>query len=111
MLGPSIPLAVAAVTTLLLGFQAWRLTSSKAIRLNTFIGTLALGYAAYWAGKPSGSQTAAIIAFFVAMIFGGRALGFVVRSRRDPDLRLPSTLLFTVAGTSLLAALAVLLWR
>lgn len=111
MFGFSLPLAGAAAITLILGFEAWRLTSSKAIRLNTFVGTFALGLAAYGAGRPGGAATAAGLAFFVAMLSGGRALGIYWRSRKDRELSRPSQLLFTVAGTSLLAALAAWFWR
>ncbi len=110
MNGPTILLACATVATLALGFEAWRLTSSKAIRLNTFIGGAGLGLAAMSATGPGGGSHAAVIAFFVAMLFGGRAAGIFMRSRRDAALRRPAQLMFGVAGVSLLAAAAVYYW-
>lgn len=106
----SCVLGFAALVTLSLGFEAWRLTSSNTVCMNTFMGTAALAFAAYSARAPGNMALAAAIPFFVAMLFGGRALGIFWRSR-DGSLLLPSRLMFTVAGTSLLAAVAVLCWR
>jgi hypothetical protein len=97
--------AVAALGTLGLGFQAFRLTSSSRVRLLTCLGTIALTFAAFGLRKPGGSQAAAQIAFVVAMLFCGHAAGVFWQSRRNAELRAPSNMLFAVGGLSLVAAI------
>lgn len=111
MILPTLMLVLAAVLALGLGFEAWRLTSSKGVRLNTFLGATGLAYAAYGAYHVQGASTAAVVAFFVAMLFAGRALGFALRSRKDANLKLPARLLFTVAVTALFGAAVTWCYR
>jgi hypothetical protein len=47
-----------------------------------------------------------VIPFMVAMLFAGGGLGALWRSRKESILRLPSTLLLTVAAASLYASFA-----
>ena len=103
----SIVLVFVSVGTLLLGFQAWRLTSSRSMILITFAATAALLVAAYMRSRPGGTAAAIGIPFMVGMLFAGRGFGTLWRSRKESDLRLPSTLMLAIAGTSLYASVAV----
>ena len=102
----SILLVVVSLGTLLVGFQTWRLTSSKSIILNTFAGSGALLFAAYICSTPGRGEAAYVIPFIVAMLFAGRGVGTLWRSRKETALRLPSTLMLAVAGASLYATVA-----
>jgi hypothetical protein len=108
---PCILLAFAAIMTLKLGYDAWRDTSSKITRINTFVGAAALAFGAYGATKPGGTASASIIAFFVAMVFGGSGVGLYFRSRSNPDLAHPSALLIWIAAIALIAATVCAMWR
>ena len=103
----SIVLVFVSVGTLLLGFQAWRLTSSRSMILITFAATAALLVAAYMRSRPGGTAAAIGIPFMVGMLFAGRGFGTLWRSRKEADLRLPSTLMLAIAGASLYASVAV----
>jgi hypothetical protein len=107
----SILLVVVSLGTLLVGFQTWRLTSSKSIILNTFAGSVGLLFAAYICSTPGSGEAAYIIPFIVAMLFAGRGVGTLWRSRKEAALRLPSTLMLAVAGASLYATVAAYLAR
>jgi hypothetical protein len=102
----SIVLVVVSLSTLGLGFQAWRLTSSRSIFLNTLVGSGGLLFAAYLAAIPARADAAYVIPFMVAMLFAGGGLGALWRSRKENILRVPSTLLLTVAVASLYASFA-----
>ncbi len=101
--------AGAAIGTLWLGFQVFRLTCSKGVRLATCLGAASLGYAASEISKPGGAHNAACIAFVVAMLFLGRAFGVYWQSRRNAELRAPSNMLFAIAALSVVAAVTALL--
>lgn len=104
MMFPVWLLSVAALLTLVFGFEAWRLTSSKKLRVYTMVGTPTLAYAAYLAAHPVTVQKAAFVAFIVAVLFGGYAIGFWLRCRREPDFRRPALLLSLVAGAAFIGA-------
>ena len=103
---PSIVLIIVSLATLGLGFQAWRLTSSRSIFLNTLVGSGGLLFAAYLSSIPARGEAVYLIPFMVAMLFAGGGLGILWRSRKENILRLPSTLLLAVAAASLYASFA-----
>jgi hypothetical protein len=102
----SLVLIIVSLCTLGLGFQAWRLTSSRSIFLNTLVGSGGLLFAAYLCSVPARGDAAYVIPFLVAMLFAGGGLGVLWRSRKESTLRLPSTLLLAVAIASLYASIA-----
>ena len=102
----SIVLIIVSLGTLGVGFQAWRLTNSRSIFLNTFVGSGGLLFAAYLSSVPGKGDAAYVIPFMVAMLFAGGGLGVLWRSRKESILRLPSTLLLAVAVASLYASFA-----
>jgi hypothetical protein len=102
----SIVSVLVSLATLGLGFQAWRLTSSRSIFLNTIVGSAGLLFAAYLCSIPNRGDAAYIIPFFVAMLFAGGGVGARWRSRKESILRLPSTLLLAVAAGSFYASIA-----
>jgi hypothetical protein len=102
----SIILIIVSLGTLGLGFQAWRLTSSRSIFLNTFVGSAGLLFAACLCSIPVRADAAYVIPFIVAMLFAGGGFGVLWRSRKESILRLPSTLLLAVAAASLYASFA-----
>jgi peptidoglycan/LPS O-acetylase OafA/YrhL len=103
---PSIVLIIVSLSTLGLGFQAWRLTNSRSIFLNTLVGSGGMLLAAYLCSGSSRADTAYVIPFMVAMLFAGGGLGVLWRSRKESILRLPSTLLLAIAVASLYASFA-----
>ncbi len=100
----SIVLVIVSLGTLGLGFQTWRLTSSKSTILNTVVASVSLLFAAYMCTTPGRGGIAYVIPFLVAMLFAGRGVGTFWRSRKESALRLPSTLMLAVAVASLYAA-------
>ena len=102
----SIVLVIVSLGTLGLGFQAWRLTSSRSVFLNTLVGSGGLLFAAYLSSVPARGEATYVIPFMVAMVFAGGGLGALWRSRKESILRLPSTLLLVVAAASLYASFA-----
>jgi hypothetical protein len=102
---PVILLLFVSLGTLLLGFETWRLTSNRSLILNTFVGSLGLIIAAYLTAMPGNGLPGYVFSFIVSMLFAGRGIGTLWRSRREQDLRLPSTLMLAIAGGSLYASL------
>jgi hypothetical protein len=102
----SIVLIIVSLGTLGLGFQAWRLTSSRSIFMNTLVGSAGLLFAAYLCSAPARAEAAYAIPFIIAMLFAGGGLGVLWRSRKESVLRLPSTLLLAIAAGSLYASFA-----
>jgi hypothetical protein len=107
---PVILLLLVSLGTLFVGFETWRLTSSRSLLLNTFVGSLGLVIAAYLTAMPGNGLPGYVYSFIVSMLFGGRGVGTLWRSRKQRDLRLPSTLMLTIAGGSLYASL-VAFWE
>ena len=102
----SIVLVVVSLSTLALGFQTWRLTTSRSIIMNTFVASAGLLFAAYICSTPGMGGVAYVIPFLVAMLFAGHGIGTFWRSRKETALRLPSTLMLAAAGASLYATVA-----
>ncbi len=102
----STVLVIVSLCALGLGFQAWRLTSSRSVFLNTLVGSGGLLFAAHLSSVPGRGDAAYVIPFMVAMLFAGGGLGVLWRSRKESILRLPSTLLLAVAVASLYASFA-----
>jgi hypothetical protein len=102
---PSILLVSVSLGTLFLGFQTWRLTNSRSMILNTFAASAGLMLSAFMCSTPGKVEIAWVIPFMVSMLFAGRGAGTLWRSRKQAELRLPSTLMFAVAGASLYATL------
>src|SRR5260221_14794743 len=101
----SIVLVIVSLCALGIGFQAWRLASSRSVFLNILVGSGGLLFAAYLSSVPGRGEAAYVIPFMVAMLFAGGGFGALWRSRKESILRLPSTLLLTVAAASLYASL------
>jgi hypothetical protein len=101
---PSIVSIIASLCTLLLGFQAWRLTSSRSVFLNTIVGSGGLLLAGFQCLAPGKTEAPYVIPFLVAMLFAGWGLAVLWRSRKEPVLGLPSALMLTIAGAALFAS-------
>lgn len=101
---PSIVSVLASLFTLLLGFQAWRLTSSRSVFLNTVVGSAGLLLAGFQSLASSKAETTYVIPFLVAMLFAGWGFAVLWRSRKEPVLGLPSTLMLTSAAAALFAS-------
>src|SRR5258708_28922956 len=97
----SLVLIIVSLCTLGLGFQAWRLTSSRSIFLNTLVGSGGLLFAAYLCSVPARGDAAYVIPFLVAMLFAAGGFGVLWRSRKESTLRLPSTLSLRTPFSSL----------
>jgi len=74
--------------------------------MNTLAGSGALLLAAYLCAAPTRPEAAFVIPFLVAMLFAGWGLAVFWRSRKEPLLGLPSTLMLTNAAAALLASFA-----
>ena len=111
MINPlAILLLSSSLLVLVLGFFAWRLTSSRPMLGSVVFGSFGFLLAAYYAVSHRNSQMIFIIPFFVTMIFGGRALAIFTRSLRgERELRLPSTLLIGTTTVSVAASVAAYL--
>ena len=107
----TITLACVSLTTLLLGFYAWRLTSSKSIIFNTALSSPCLLLAAYFAQKHEQAGLTYTIPFLVFALFGGRAIGLGLRVKKEPELYYPTAILGTIAAFALGAAVVVFLAR
>lgn len=90
---------------LALGGYVWLLTSSRSILLNTIIGVVGMMFAASHASVHKGVEWAVILPFFITMLFGGRAIGTWLRSRKNSELRLPAQIMAAVAALTLTATL------
>jgi hypothetical protein len=74
--------------------------------MNTLVGSGGLLLAAYLCAAPTRPEAAFVIPFLIAMLFAGWGLAVLWRSRREPPLGLPSTLMLTIAATALFASFA-----
>ena len=70
----------------------------------TFAGSIGTLFSAYLIAVGSKTEAAFIIPFFVGMLFAGRGIGTAWRSRRERELRLPSTLMLAAACGALYAS-------
>ena len=101
----SIILTAASLAVLILGFQAWRLTTSRSVIFNTLLCSTGLLFAGCFAASGQNLQLSYVIPFLAAMAFGGRAAALGWRSRRETELKSPAALMFVVALVALTAAL------
>ena len=75
----------------------------------TFSGSIGTLFSAYLLAIGSKTEATFIIPFLVGMLFAGRAIGTAWRSRRERELRLPSTLMLAAACGALYASVAAFL--
>jgi hypothetical protein len=64
-----------SVAVLTIGTRLYKSTASKAVLINVIAGSLLLFYASDRAASQPHSEWAAIMPFFAAVLFAGRALG------------------------------------
>lgn len=102
-----ILLLAISVTVLIAGTYLWRITGSRSIFLNTMFATIGMMLAAYHVAGQRGIEWAIVLPFFATMLFGGRAIGTWLRSRKEEQLRLPAQLMAGIAAMTLLATIAV----
>lgn len=100
----SIFLAAASFGALLLGLFCWKLTSSRPTVLNLLLSSAFLLMGAYSAASRRQVEFSYILPFFAAMLCGGRAIGFLLRSKKEQPLLLPGVLIFAVAIDALIGA-------
>lgn len=99
-----------SLATLVAGFFAWRMTSSRPLLLNILFSSAAILIAAGYAGSRHNLQMSFIMPFLAAMLIAGRGGAFFIRSRRaEPELRAPSLMLLGTAGFALIGAVAAFL--
>ena len=72
-------LAAVSLATLLLGLNAWRLTSSRPLILNVLFASAAFLITAYGIASKQSSNLVFVMPFLVTMLLAGRALGFYWR--------------------------------
>ena len=75
--------------------------------MNTIVGSGGLLLAGLQCLASSKAETAWVIPFLVAMLFAGWGLAILWRSRKEPLLGLPSTLMLTSAAAALFASFTV----
>jgi hypothetical protein len=105
----TILLLTVSLALLVIGFQIWRLTSSRGMLMLTFSGSIGTLFSAYLIAIGSKTEATFIIPFLVGMLFAGRGLGTAWRSRREKELRLPSTLMLAAACGALYAGVEAFL--
>ena len=72
--------------------------------MNTMVGSGGLLLAAYLCAAPTRVEAAFVIPFLIAMLFAGWGLAVLWRSRTQPLLALPSSLMLTIAAAALFAS-------
>ena len=102
------PLALAqsavSLLVLVLGLYAWKLTSSRSVAFNAVFGSAAMLFAAYLVQtgrEPQLTVTMPVVAF---ALYAGRAIGFGIRSRKEPELRAPAVVLGIASAMPLVSA-------
>ncbi|MES2569485.1 MAG: hypothetical protein V4710_05465 [Verrucomicrobiota bacterium] len=73
---------------------------SRPLWINTAFGSFSLLLAAHHAHSGINLQWSVMLAFFVTMVLGGRAMGTWIRSWRESELRRPSFFLIAAAACS-----------
>jgi len=94
-----------------LGFWAWVLTSSKPVVFYSLMCSTAILFAGYFAATRQQIDLSWALPFLAAMAFAGRGGGMWWRSRKEPLLRLPASLLLCNSLLSLGGAVAAFLSR
>ncbi|MDB6155989.1 MAG: hypothetical protein JWL90_4442 [Chthoniobacteraceae bacterium] len=89
---------IASLAVLVLGSLAGIHTGNKSVWANTAFASLALLFGARHAYAGINLEWTVMLAFFVTMIIGGRALGTWLRSRREKEFRTPACLLIAAAA-------------
>ncbi|MDP9291155.1 MAG: hypothetical protein M3O82_02190 [Verrucomicrobiota bacterium] len=97
-------LAAASLGAFLLSLFCWKLTSSRPTVLNLLLSAAFLFFGAYFAVSRRQVEFSYILPFFAAMLCGGRAVGFLLRSRKERELLLPGLLVMAVAIDALIGA-------
>ena len=98
----SIFLIVASLLVLLLGVYAWRLTSSKSTLLNLLLSSAFLLFAGYYVAGGRSSDMNWLPSFLATMLCAGRALGFMIRSRKEAELKQPALAVCAAAAIALI---------
>jgi uncharacterized membrane protein (UPF0136 family) len=97
-------LAVTSLGAFLLTFFCWQLTSSRPAVISLLISGVLLFFAAYLVFRGDNTGIASILSFFSSMVSGGRALGYLLRHRQEPQLFIPGMLLAAIGLASLAGA-------
>ncbi len=97
-MNPSVVfLVICSLTNLILALVAWALTSSKPTLLNLLMSSAFLLFAGYFvAGGKHGDMTW-LPSFLASMLCSGRAIGFLMRYKKEPAMRLPAMLVLAAA--------------
>jgi uncharacterized membrane protein (UPF0136 family) len=100
-------LIVISFLVLVLGFFAWRMTSSRGAIFATILCSAGLLLAGYHLAAKQNPQLGVIISFMAGMLLGGRGVGWFLRSRKQqPELRQPSLLLIAASAICIVGAIA-----
>jgi hypothetical protein len=102
-----ILLICASLAALVAGMYVWRLTTSRSTLMNLLASSAFLLFAAYFVVSRRVSDLKFVLPFFAAMLTGGRAIAFLWRSRKEPELKIPGLTILFVALVSLIAAISV----
>jgi hypothetical protein len=97
----AILLAVASLAVLILGLLAWRLTSSKSTLLNLLLASAFLLFAGYYIASGRQNDMNWLPSFLATMLCAGRAIGFLLRTRKEPELTNPALLVTTASVIAL----------
>jgi len=95
-----------SLALLVIGVTCQRLTSSKGLIVTTFFSSFALLFGAHQLHATPPNDFPLILPFFAAMVFGGRAIAFGWRSRKEKELALPAKLLGAGAVLAVTAAVS-----
>lgn len=95
----SVLLVLISLATLLLGYFAWALTSSRPLIVNMLFASAAYLIAAYALATRDPGELKFVIPFFATMLLAGRAFGSYWRAffKGEPELRTPSHLVGVAA--------------
>jgi hypothetical protein len=104
----SIVLIAASLAVLAFAFLAWRLTSSRPIIFNGLIGSVAILFAAHFSSAHDARNLhlSYVIPLVVSMAFDGRAIGLLIRSKNEPELKTPAFLLFAAGAVAMIGFVA-----
>lgn len=111
MTGLSMLLLAVSLGVLALGARLLTVTGNRMVGVNIFFGSMMLLFAAYEATARHQPEWIVTLPFFATMLFGGRALGWWWRTRREADWREPAQLITAVTALSLVGTFAAVLER